>query len=131
VDYFFRYLQANYYLSEQDSYDIIADFYVKMRNAVKKYNNKSKFSYYVWTIFKNTLKDYFKKNTDLTFTEFNYGKEESSHIQEELQEKEDIMDIMEVDFEYEQIIKAMSHLSDSDKDIVFLKFIENKTHAEI
>ena len=38
VDQFFRYLQANYYISAEDCNDIIADFYVKRRNAATKYD---------------------------------------------------------------------------------------------
>lgn len=69
VDIFFRYLQNNYFLSQAECEDIIADFYVKFRSAVAKYDIEQSFSAYAWTIFKNTLKDSFKKARDLPFSQ--------------------------------------------------------------
>ncbi|MDR2190276.1 MAG: hypothetical protein LBP53_03665 [Candidatus Peribacteria bacterium] len=44
VDIFFRYLKVNYTLSPEDSEDVIADFYVKCRNAFPKYDIEQHFS---------------------------------------------------------------------------------------
>ena len=38
VDIFFRYLKTNYFLDQEECEDIIADFYVKFRNAVRNYD---------------------------------------------------------------------------------------------
>jgi len=130
VDYFFRYLQANYYIGEEDCHDIIADFYVKRRNAATKYDGRSKFSYYVWVVFKNVIKDYFKKNTDTPFTQLQPNIEQES-FEEWLIEEENITDLLETDFAYEHILQAMQSLNPSDKEIIFLKFIEEKNTTQI
>ncbi len=130
VDQFFRYLQAHYYISEEDCNDIIADFYVKRRNAAPKYDGRSKFSYYVWIVFKNIVKDYFKKRTDLPFTQIQPDNDKES-FEETLSDDEDIQDILEVDFTYEHILQAMQSLTETDKEIIFLRFIEEKSTIEI
>jgi RNA polymerase sigma factor (sigma-70 family) len=69
VDMFFRYINANYFIAKQDAEDVISDFYVKFWEAVKSYKEDQSFTAYFRTIFKNTLKDFFKKNSDTPFTE--------------------------------------------------------------
>lgn len=69
VDMFFRYINAHYFISKQDAEDIISDFYVKFREGVKSYKEGQSFTAYFRTIFKNTLKDFFKKNSDTPFTD--------------------------------------------------------------
>lgn len=76
VDMFFRYINTNFFISKQDSEDIISDFYVKFWDAVKSFDQDNSFSAYFWTIFKNTLKDYFKRNTDIPFAMFESNDEE-------------------------------------------------------
>jgi DNA-directed RNA polymerase specialized sigma24 family protein len=69
VDIFSRYLRANYFLSPEESEDILADFYVKCRNGLPKYDIDQNFSGYIWSIFKNNLKDFWKKKEDIPFSE--------------------------------------------------------------
>ena len=130
VDHFFRYLQSNYYISEQDSHDIIADFYVKRRNAATKYDGRSSFSYYIRVVFKNTIKDYFKKNTDLAFSSIKTKNEEES-FEDTLTYEDTMKELLEADFAYEQIVQAMQSLNENEKEVIFLKFIEEKNTTEI
>jgi RNA polymerase sigma-70 factor (ECF subfamily) len=130
VDHFFRYLQSNYYIAEEDCNDIIADFYVKRRSAATKYDGRSKFSYYVWMVFKNIVKDYFKKNSDTPFTQLQPDPEQES-FEDGLVDEENINDLLETDFTYEHILQTMQTLSESDKEVIFLRFIEEKNTAEI
>ncbi|MDD3262649.1 MAG: sigma-70 family RNA polymerase sigma factor [Candidatus Absconditabacteria bacterium] len=130
VDMFSRYIEANYFITHQDAQDIISDFYVKFREGAKKYDEKQSFSGYFWTIFKNLLKDYFKKNQDIPFT--NIGTEEQdTKFEETLIEEEDIGDILQRDFEFSKIQKAMKEIDDGSKDIIYWKFIEEKSNEEI
>ncbi len=130
VDIFSRYLEANYFLKTQDAQDIISDFYVKFWEWVKKYDEKQSFSGYFRTIFKNTLKDYFKKNHDIPFTDLESYDQEIS-FDETLVEEEDISNILQKDFEFSKIQKAMKELDDWSKDIIYRKFIEEKSNEEI
>lgn len=43
----------------------------------------------------------------------------------------DLTKLLENDFKFEQIEKAMKNLDDISKDIIYFKFIEEKTNEEI
>lgn len=130
VDMFFRYINANYFIAQQDAEDIISDFYVKFREWVKSYKEDQSFSAYFWTIFKNTIKDFFKKNSDTPFTDLQQN-DEWEQFEDTLVDDVDITKLLENDFKFEQIEKAMKRLDDVSKDIIYFKFIEEKTNEEI
>ena len=131
VDVFFRYLQSNFFLSSEDSEDIIADFYVKFRNAVTKYDINQSFSAYVRTIFRNTLKDYFKKHKELSFSQLDGDDEEGERFEDTLIEESEVAELLQQDFELEQIKAAMQELDALSREIIFLKYIEHKSNTEI
>jgi RNA polymerase sigma-70 factor (ECF subfamily) len=130
VDMFFRYINANYFISKQDAEDIISDFYVKFWEWVKSYKEDQSFNAYFRTIFKNTIKDYFKKNSDTPFTELQTS-DENEPFEDTLVDEFDITVFLEHDFKFEHIQKAMKNLDDISKEIIYFKFIEEKTNEEI
>ena len=131
IDTFFRYINANYSLTKQDAEDVVADFYVKRREAIKHHDEKQSFSWYFWTIFKNTLKDFFKKNTDTPFTELESVYEDRENFEDSLADENDLTEFLEHEYKFEQIQQAMKELDDGSKDIVYRKFIEEKSYEEI
>lgn len=130
VDIFSRYIEANYFIKNQDAQDLIADFYVKFREGVKKYDEKQSFSGYFRAIFRNLLKDHFKKNQDIPFTDLEIEDQDMT-FEETLIEEEDIGDLLQKDFEFSKIQQAMKELDDWSKDIIYWKFIEEKSNEEI
>jgi RNA polymerase sigma factor (sigma-70 family) len=130
VDMFFRYINSNYFVVKQDAEDIISDFYVKFWEAIKSYKEDQSFTAYFRTIFKNTLKDFFKKNSDTPFTELQTN-EDGEHFEDTLVDDIDLTKLLENDFKFEQIAQAMKKLDDISKDIIYFKFIEEKTNEEI
>ena len=131
VDVFFRYLKSNFFISEEDSEDIIADFYVKFWNAVVKYDMEQSFSAYTWAIFKNTLKDFFKKHKDVSFSQLDWEGEDEEKFEDTLVDEDEFSDFLQQDFELDQIKEAMEMLDGLSKEIVFLRFIEDKSYTEI
>lgn len=130
VDMFFRYINANYFIPKQDTEDIISDFYVKFWEWVKSYKEDWSFSAYFWTIFKNTIKDFFKKNSDTPFTALQTN-EESESFEDTLADDIDLTKLLEKDFKFDHIKNAMKRLDDASKDVIYFKFIEEKTNEEI
>lgn len=130
VDMFFRYINANYFIGKQDTEDIISDFYVKFWEWVKSYKEDQSFTAYFRTIFKNTIKDFFKKNSDIPFTQLQTD-DEWEDFGDKLIDDIDLTKLLENDFKFEQIEKAMKRLDDMSKDIIYFKFIEEKTNEEI
>jgi len=130
VDMLFRYINANYFLPRQDAEDIISEFYVKFWEAVKQYDSALSFTGYFWTIFKNTIKDHFKKHNDIGFSDMRQ-QEDAEDFGDTLIDEFDISQFLDNDYAYERIQEAMKDLDDVSKDIVYFKFIEEKTHEEI
>lgn len=127
---FFRYINANYSIAKQDAEDIISDFYVKFWEWAKSYKEDQSFTWYFWTIFKNTIKDFFKKKSDTPFTDLQTN-EESEPFEDTLVDDLDLAKLLENDFKFEHIQQAMKRLDDISKDVIYFRFIEEKTNEEI
>jgi RNA polymerase sigma factor (sigma-70 family) len=132
VDIFSRYLKSNYFISPEDSDDILADFYVKCRNGLPKYDLSQNFSGYIRQIFKNNLKDFWKRKEDTPFSEIgNREEREKADFEDQLVSPEDFTDFLETEFTFEQIQQAMTELDEVSQEVIFLKFIEEKEYREI
>ncbi len=129
VDMFFRYINSNFFLSKEESEDLISDFYVKWRDVCKKYDFKQSFSAFVWTVFKNLIKDNFKKHKDISFSSFN--DDEWISFEEKLEDDFDMFELLESDFQFKQIEDAMKKLDSESREILYLKFIEEKDNVDI
>ena len=129
VDIFFRYLKANYFINEEDMQDIITDFYIKCWNGFPNFDLNQNFSGWVWSIFKNTLKDFWKKKWETAFSEID--SESEIPFEDSLEDEEDFTEILENEYTFEQIQKAIVELDDMSKDVISLKFIEEKNYKEI
>ncbi len=130
VDMFFRYINANYFIAKADAEDIVSDFYVKFWKWVKSYKEDWSFTAYFWTIFKNTIKDFFKKKSDTTFTDLQH-EEDWIAFEDTLEDSVDLTELLEQDFAFTTIQQAIQHLDDSSKDMIYFRFIEEKTNEEI
>lgn len=130
IDMFFRYINTNYFISKADTEDIISDFYVKFWEAIKSYKEDQSFTAYFRTIFKNTIKDFFKKNTDTPFTELQTN-DEWEQFEDTIADDTDLTKLLEHDFKFEHIQNAMKRLDDISKDMIYFRFIEEKTNEEI
>jgi len=129
VDIFFRYLKANYFMDDDDMQDIIADFYIKCRNGFPSFDIDQNFSGWVWSIFKNTLKDFWKKKWESAFSEID--PENEVPFEDSLEDETDYTQILNNEYTYAEIQKAMVELDETNKEIISLKFIEDKSYEEI
>jgi len=130
VDIFYRYLKSNYFLSPEETEDVISDFYVKCRNGLPKYDLNQNFSGYIWMIFKNNLKDFFKKREDTPFTLLS-NETEKADFSDGVADPNDFTELLESDFSFEYIQQAMKELDTISQEVIFLKFIEEKDYEEI
>lgn len=129
VDIFFRYLKANYFISEEDSQDIIADFYVKCWNWLPRFDINQNFSGWVWSVFKNNLKDFWKKRWETAFSEID--PENENPFEDSLEDETDFTEILDNEFTFEQIKNAIIELDEMSKEVISLKFIEEKSYWEM
>ena len=129
VDIFFRYLKANYFIEDDDMQDIIADFYIKCWNGLPNFDIDQSFSGWVWSIFKNTLKDFWKKRGESAFSEID--SENDAPFEDYLEDETDYTQILDNEYTFAEIQKAMIELDEMNKEIISLKFIEDKSYEEI
>lgn len=68
--------------------------------------------------------------SDLPFSTLWWYDEEES-FEDTLTDEIDIKDLLEQNFHFEHIMTAMKQLDEISRDIIYRKFIEEKTHKEI
>ena len=129
VDIFFRYLKANYFIDEDDIQDVIADFYIKCWNWLPSFDIKQNFSGRVWSVFKNTLKDFWKKKWETAFSEI--ASESELSFEDSLEDESDFTQILDNEYTFGEIQQAMYNLDEVSKEVISLKFIEEKSYEEI
>ena len=129
VDIFFRYLKSNYFMDEDDMQDVIADFYIKCWNGFPSFDISQNFSGWVWSIFKNTLKDFWKKKWETAFSEID--PENDISFEDSLEDEEDFTQILDNEYTLEQIRLAIFELDEISKEVISLKFVEEKSYWEI
>lgn len=128
ADQFFRYCKTYYFLDEDEIDDLIGDFYVKLWNLLPTVKSDYNFQAFLWTMFKNSCKDYFKKRKE------RYGNDEQLQTRSWNPEDDidaDQLEILDHSFKYEQIKVAMSQLDSVSQEIIHLKYIEHKSYTEI
>lgn len=129
VDIFFRYLRANYFIDEEDMQDIISDFYIKCWNWFPGFDINQNFSGWIRSIFKNTLKDFWKKKWETAFSEVD--PENEIPFEDSLEDDEDFTEILNNEYTFDQIRLAILELDEASKEVISLKYIEDKSYWEI
>lgn len=130
VDIFYRNLKSSFRIPENDIHDILSDYYLKLWKNLKYYDGKFKFETWIWVVFKNFVKDYFKKKKITYFGDFNTDKNNLS-IEETIADEKDIKEFLQINFEYKEIKRIISSLDQISQDIIHLKFIEEYSNKEI
>lgn len=131
VDIFFRYLKWNYYISDEDAQDVLSWFYLKLWNGFWLYKSNTNFGAWVWTVFKNYIIDFFKKEKILSFSQITRSDSEEEFEDSLKSLDQDIINLMETQFSYEKIIKAINNLEEKYREVIYMKFVEEKSYEEI
>lgn len=124
VNRFYRYLKANYYLTDAEKDDLLSDFYLKCRTNIEKYDPSYNLETFIRTMFRNLLKDYFKKSKEV-------HPDEDFLVEAAGASDENMIEILEKDFQMEKIQNALTHLEGPFQEVLFFKFIEEKSYEEI
>ena len=123
VQTFYRYLTSHYYLTRPQRDDLLSDYYLKLRQVVDKYDPTYKFSTFVWVVFKNLVKDYFKKTKEGILDEDEYAERASW--------EPSLVDLLEHDYQFAHIQQALQTLDVDAQEVIFLKYIEDLSYEEI
>ncbi len=128
VDVFYRYVKANYFVADADAHDIISDFYVKLWHSLPQCDLDSNFQAFVWVMFKNLLKDYFKKAKGASFSDMDT---EATFFEDSLSSDDDVSSLFEKDFQYDRILSGMKELDDMSREVIMLKYMEERSTSDI
>jgi len=134
VDHFYNYLKSNFSLSESDIHDIISNTFIKIWNNLDSFDKKKwNFTSWVWTILRNTTKDFFKKKNEYVFSDFDFSDKDGdvTSIEEFLEDDNNYNDVLENDYQLEQISEAIKNLKLSERELLFLRYTEWKSLKEI
>lgn len=124
VDYLYRYVRGRYFLSKEEVEDVLSEFYIKFRRVLPQYNKEYKFEAFVRTVFKNLLKDQFKKNTrEATYVS------EMEYVEDS--DPDAMLKKIQWSFELSAIQTAMQELDELSYDLLIMKYVEERTYEEI
>ncbi len=123
VQTFYRYLASHYYLTRAQRDDLLSDYYLKLRQVIDKYDPTYKFTTFVRVVFKNLVKDYFKKTTESPLDDEVYAEIDSGEPA--------LVDALEADYQFGQIQLALQTLDADSQEVIFLKYIEDLSYEEI
>ena len=123
VDRLYRYTAGRYRIDRATIYDIISDFFVKLRNRIDRIDPKQAFEAWIWTIYRNFLIDYFKaykQTASLSTVEERVDDtilQPGQHVQ--------------ISYQVKQIYAVIDQLDDLSKEVVLLRYVEQLGFEEI
>lgn len=113
-----------------DSADLTQEVYIKIYKNISKFRGDSSFWSWLYTIIRNTCKDYFRKKYKENFEYIDKDNEDEKPL-EIIDEKGFVEDLIIKKYEKDVITKSINLLNYSAKEIVILREIYGYTYSEI
>lgn len=107
--------------------DIVQDVFIKVYINLNGYDARLKFSSWIYRIAHNEAVNWLRKNT-------RYQKEsieQSEYLENTLSDNHNIIDTLDLKADLEKVSSAIQKLPDKYKEVLILKFIEEKSYEEI
>lgn len=84
-------------------------------------------------IFKNVIMDFLKKRVDLNFSDLTMSaaEDDNRNFEDNIEDPTQYTEILNIEFENKKILNAMKELDDKSQEIIYLKFVDEKTYQEI
>ena len=112
---------------EQLAEDLTSDTFLKVFDKFDSYNEKYALSTWVYTIAKNTLTDFFRKNkADVSLEDY-----EEIHGESEDERLEDIEKKLNTALTTEKVLEVLEELPPFHKECIVLRYLEEMEMEEI
>lgn len=123
IDRLYRYIAWRYHLDRQGVYDLLGDFFVKLRDRIDRVNPEQPLEPWIWTVFRNFVADYFKTKK---YTVRLDGLEDmlQDTALDPLQQTQQLTQL-------QRIYTVLDQLDDISKEIVILRYVEDLSFDEI
>lgn len=122
------YIKRMLYINDQDAEDILQEVLIKAYRNLNSYNPKYKFSNWIYRITHNEAVNFLRKNKNLRK---NIPNDPNSDIFETLSSDIDIEKENMDDSQKKEVLSAISKLDKKYKDVLILKYLEEKDYNEI
>lgn len=123
VDRLYRYIAWRYHLDRQWMYDLIGDFFVKLRDRIDRINPAQPLEPWIWTVFRNFVADYFKTKKHTSRLD---------GLEDMLQDTGlDPLQQAQQATQLNRIYTVLDQLDDTSKEIVILRYVEDLSFDEI
>lgn len=118
-------------ISQEEAEDLLQEVFIKVYQNINEFNKSLSFSSWIYRIAHNTTIDYYRKNKDKKSISLQTDDEDYVNLIELIESDKNI----EKDYKKKELIeKIMSILSLLDakyKEVLILKFLEEKNYCEI
>jgi len=128
-----RYQQKLFYYvnrlinNPDEAEDIVQDVFLKVYKNLNGYDSRLKFSSWIYRIAHNEAVNWLRKNTK-------YKKEsieQSEYLENTLSDDTDIAEELDLKVSLEKANRAINQLPEKYKEVMILKFVEEKSYEEI
>ena len=124
----FRYIRRITNLREDDLYDILQDIFIKVYQNLNDYDSSLSFSSWIYRIAHNQVIDTYRKNK--ARPQGNYVEVDDSVLENFINDFDFINDI-DLNYLKKGIDKTLNNLDNKYKEILILRFFEEKDYKEI
>ncbi len=126
-DKIFSYLFYNLGKDTSLAEDLTSDTFLKGFEKFESYNTSYEFSTWIFTIARNTLYDYYRKQ------KIDVGLDETSELtfEEFLRYEEDFDTKIDTDIKMQQVYELIEKIPKNQKEIIIMKYIQELSTQEI
>lgn len=123
VNRLYRYVAWRYHLDRQGVYDLMGDFFVKLRDRIDRVNPQQPLEPWIWTVFRNFVADYFKTKKQT---------QRLDGLEDILRDNAlDPLQQAQQNSQLNRIYAVLDKLDDISKEIVLLRYVEDLAFEEI
>jgi len=122
------YIKRILYLNTEDAEDILQEVFIKAYRNLNSYNPKYKFSNWIYRIAHNESVSFLRKNKNL---QKNIVNTEENNIFDSIPSDIDLEKEILEDSEREGVLHILQKLDPKSRDVLQLKYIEEKDYNEI
>ncbi len=127
-DKLFRYIMRISDLSREDGEDLLQDIFIKAYKNLNSFDKKLKFSSWIYRIAHNQVIDNFRRKK---IRPRHISWEDNENLMVELLAEEGASHRIDREIDHERLIKALDNMDYKYKEILELRFLEDKNYQEI
>ena len=127
VDQLYRYIRFGFFVSQEDSEDIVQEIFVKIRNKIDTYDQTQALAPWLFTIAHHTAIDRLRRHQHHHLVS---SLDDESIIKYWIQATDLNTEQIEI-FKFSLLHKTLSELSERDRQLIVLYFLEARSYKEI